>query len=437
MLSIFLLATLTVILFVFSQRTFRRESPAAGAASRKGAPPGRLPRFLGVVFFNVLIVECFAYLCLIFLIFYGNSFFLIGNQKILDKLIKFQLTDAVYVSRDRHNDFYQIDNELGYTVGKKKKFYLYATNHQGIRADREYALLPDEGTVRMAVFGDSFVFCDGEKNVNGWPHFLEKSIGHLEVLNFGVSGYGLGQSYLRYLKDGVKFKPDIVLFNYITTGPRDGLGYGDLLAGRTPLRLSTLYRAIFRVEDGILISRAVTPFDFFDPDFREEYIYRPLGLSERQAVGPRWFGRLNTTLLLKHFFLQKKFSSMAAVRQDIPIDINIKILDNLLKVAEENKSMVLFFCPGEYDGLPGEIKLLLRRHAGHAFYVNFNRSLNYYLETRALNKEELLNDSNHFRPRGNLVYAQLLAAILQEQVWGEGERTFRFDTPTRSFVRVP
>jgi hypothetical protein len=38
----------------------------------------------------------------------------------------------------------------------------------------------------------------------------------IEVLNFGVSGYGIDQAYLRYLRDGRRHRPHVVILGFMT-----------------------------------------------------------------------------------------------------------------------------------------------------------------------------------------------------------------------------
>lgn len=90
------------------------------------------------------------------------------------------------------------------------------SNSSGIRSDREYDLIPPEGVLRIAAFGDSFTHCEDVDNDDTWEALMESSTTGLEVLNFGVAGYGLDQAYLRYLKDGVKYEPDVVFIGFMT-----------------------------------------------------------------------------------------------------------------------------------------------------------------------------------------------------------------------------
>ncbi len=94
-------------------------------------------------------------------------------------------------------------------------------NSQSIRVERitkEFSLNPDSGTLRIAIFGDSFSHGDGVIYSDSWGNQLEQELRsqgiEAEVLNFGVGGYGMDQAFLRYLNRGVEFHPDIVIFGF-------------------------------------------------------------------------------------------------------------------------------------------------------------------------------------------------------------------------------
>ncbi len=87
----------------------------------------------------------------------------------------------------------------------------FIANSAGIRANREYAHDAPRGVTRIGAFGDSFTFSYEVSNNEMWTRLLEQSRPNLEVLNFGFGAYGTDQAYLRYLRDGKAFKPNIVL----------------------------------------------------------------------------------------------------------------------------------------------------------------------------------------------------------------------------------
>src|SRR5439155_12092273 len=69
--------------------------------------------------------------------------------------------------------------------------------------------------VRIAAFGDSFTHCDGVANSFTWEYLLERLNPALEVLNFGVGGYGTDQALLRYELEGMAFHPHIAILGFL------------------------------------------------------------------------------------------------------------------------------------------------------------------------------------------------------------------------------
>jgi len=105
---------------------------------------------------------------------------------------------------------------LGWTI-KPNGYWdnLYRANSQGIRADHIYQFYPDKNKIRITTFGDSFTHGEEVKNNDTWQKQLMKLCPQLEVLNFGVGGYGLDQSFLRYKTEGGKYHPHIVLIGFM------------------------------------------------------------------------------------------------------------------------------------------------------------------------------------------------------------------------------
>lgn len=85
---------------------------------------------------------------------------------------------------------------------------------------------PGEPIFAIAV-GDSFTFCSGVPQEKCWTEILESKLSR-EVLNLGVFGYGTVQKYL-VLKEAVKLKPKIIIFQY---GAGDGVDDKYFLSGK-------------------------------------------------------------------------------------------------------------------------------------------------------------------------------------------------------------
>lgn len=105
---------------------------------------------------------------------------------------------------------------LGWTVKPHGVSESYRANAVGLRGDREYALVPTPDVTRIAAFGDSFTHGDDVGNHEVWTAMLEAAAPRIEVLNFGVPGYGLDQAFLRWREEGIGYRPTVVLIGYMS-----------------------------------------------------------------------------------------------------------------------------------------------------------------------------------------------------------------------------
>jgi len=402
-----------------------------------------------IVLINLLLLEIFLYGYFLFQIFKGTCFFLIGNQNTLDALIKTRLVHSVYFAQGKKNFINQVDNSLGYTVGFNKISGNYKTNQQGFRANREYSLIPPPSVLRLITLGDSFVFCDGETNDNTWQTIMESSARNLEVLNFGVPGYGLGQSYLRYLQDVLQFNPDIVLFNYTLLTSRDQVSPLEFVSAND-LRMAHFYRARFKVENNILLSQGTTPYDLFDPVFRKEYLFSPLGFDEQHDfLSNKFFSISNTGLFVKELIFKRHFQDNFKEPEYDDENINLRILENILAVVKKHGSTAIFLHDRDFDQLPSRIQQLFKEYDSYVLYSNIQSLLNEQymahkdekIECKKLSTPQnicsppnLINSSGHFNAQGNQLYGEVILNILKSRNWGQGERKFRFDVKLSTFV---
>jgi len=71
----------------------------------------------------------------------------------------------------------------------------------GLRATREYAPVRPDGVRRVLACGESFTFGEEVSDAEAWCARLEALVPSLEVLNFGVGGYGTDQALLRVSRE--------------------------------------------------------------------------------------------------------------------------------------------------------------------------------------------------------------------------------------------
>lgn len=110
------------------------------------------------------------------------------------------------------------DHELGWVSNGnfRSSDSLYIYNNRGIRCNGQNDSTNNKSSIRILLFGDSYMHGDEVEFQGTIGYFLEKLYSkmgvNIEILNFAVSGYGMDQAFLRW--EGVKneLKPDYVIF---------------------------------------------------------------------------------------------------------------------------------------------------------------------------------------------------------------------------------
>lgn len=178
-----------------------------------------------------------------------------------------------------------LDSTLGWRYRANYRRNENELNSAGMRATREYAPTPPAGVCRIAVYGDSFVYGTEVVNANSWTALLEGATASLEVLNYGVGGYGTDQAYLRFLAEGDRYAPQVVLIGFAPVNLR---------------RIQNVYRRFIASND---LPIAKPRFIFADsglamlpPPFRSHAQYRALRDDPSRvsalATHDAWYERL-------------------------------------------------------------------------------------------------------------------------------------------------
>jgi hypothetical protein len=102
------------------------------------------------------------------------------------------------------------DQELGWAIkanGTAGKAGEYTANSHGFRGAKDWVTTSSipKGKVRISAYGDSFTHGDAVPLEHTWAEQLQHLRADLQVLNFGVPGYGTDQAFLRFRRDGRKF----------------------------------------------------------------------------------------------------------------------------------------------------------------------------------------------------------------------------------------
>lgn len=127
-------------------------------------------------------------------------------------------------------EFYIADDSRGYALRPgmqgwyQKEGRAYVTiNSQGLR-DAEHQVPKPPNTVRIAVLGDSYAEALQVPVENAFWFVMASRLNEqlvstgkkIEVINFGVSGYGTGQELLTLREHVWQYEPDIVLLAFTT-----------------------------------------------------------------------------------------------------------------------------------------------------------------------------------------------------------------------------
>ncbi len=114
--------------------------------------------------------------------------------------------------------YVRLDAELGWTnaAGGRSKDGRYQINGQELRAERLFSRDIPPGKIRLATFGDSFTFGALVSADETWQAQLEASNPWIEILNFGVNGYGPDQAFLRYEQTIDQLDANVVVIGYMS-----------------------------------------------------------------------------------------------------------------------------------------------------------------------------------------------------------------------------
>jgi hypothetical protein len=143
----------------------------------------------------------------------------------VEGLLRFNLDPSDLVSRDVTDpDRHRLHNELRFWQRYRDGTREFSShdpllgwdNRFGGSRVRDRPQIPErparsaDAPLRVVAVGDSFVFGNDVAPDENFCAVLEQNW-RLEVLNMGVPGYGIDQSYLKYREYGAVYAPDIVL----------------------------------------------------------------------------------------------------------------------------------------------------------------------------------------------------------------------------------
>jgi hypothetical protein len=135
-----------------------------------------------------------------------------------------------FISVGFDDDFTVPDLQLGWSLrpnfsgwtAEENRLYVHI-NSDGLR-DREHSVTKSSNTVRVAVLGDSYMEAMNVPLDKTFSSFLEGNLNacvepkgkRVEIINFGIAGYGTAQELLTFRHHAVNYNPDVVLLAFYT-----------------------------------------------------------------------------------------------------------------------------------------------------------------------------------------------------------------------------
>ncbi|MHC9544709.1 MAG: hypothetical protein AB9903_34780 [Vulcanimicrobiota bacterium] len=131
-----------------------------------------------------------------------------------------------YRSYVTHLESYAVKNSPTYrepeapALSSEDMLLLGWAHYRDAHPENSYILFPEKkkpGTIRIGIFGCSFVHGSEVAMGNEFPTFLHRMFRdagapNIEVINFGVDGYGLNQAYMMWERVGRRYELDHVVF---------------------------------------------------------------------------------------------------------------------------------------------------------------------------------------------------------------------------------
>lgn len=177
------------------------------------------------------------------------------------------LETALRVAGYSAPQWYQLDAQLGWRLHPHRHGWFIAdgekipvhTTPAGFR-DREHTLDKPDGVYRIAVLGDEYSEAMAVKLTQTWWWQLPARLQQcgfqpdklVEVLNFGVGGYGTAQEYVMLETQAMRYQPDLVLLEF---SPSDVMDNSPALAKDTDRPFFTLDpHGVPRIDDSFALA---------------------------------------------------------------------------------------------------------------------------------------------------------------------------------------
>ncbi len=255
------------------------------------------------------------------------------------------------------------------------------------------------GTTRILMLGDSILFGFCVRQEDTFAALLDASGDMLEVINFGVKGYGTDQALIRFEREGLNFKPDIVVLNFcLDNDIKDNAAARSIYGQAYPKPYFTIGNDRLELHDDHLKLSLPRRLALFLAQ-RSVMFHKAVGLfniDEKKAVG-----------------------EPASAGVETASDLTIRLIERMARIADENgiKFIVLFYphqgcftgnCPLADRLLTSPILSSVSKVNMYDHYVRRGLTLENY--------DDLAMDYMfHLTPRGHGLTAGIIKNVLVDR----------------------
>ena len=336
----------------------------------------------------------------------------------------------VLVSRKSANPFFVDDDTLGWTVGSSRKSIngLYESSAEGLRsATQGEAMRDGMNDCRVALVGDSFTFGNDVRFADTWGHRLEQQLPKgCRVLNFGVSGFGIDQMYLRYIRDVRSWKPTLVILSFINHNLFRAMGSaGFLLFDENEFPFIKPRFVLDREGSLDIVNR---PLPRAEDVFKLRYIHDvPFIEYDRAYISAEWDRPM--WWFLHRSYLVRCLTSLFPLHEEgrpYVSDEDMRALNQALlnafvtAVRQDGATSVLVYLPSDKreitkrpTWIPEGLQILNRANLEH---VNLAGCLETVSESDRFVPSGVTGEGGHYTPSANSAIAACLAPTVLERL---------------------
>ncbi|MDY7036652.1 MAG: SGNH/GDSL hydrolase family protein [Thermodesulfobacteriota bacterium] len=320
--------------------------------------------------------------------------------------------------------------DYGWTTKPNCSGQLYQTNSIGLRNNQEFDY-KSQNKIRISTFGDSFTFGAEVSNKDTWQERICDRINNIEILNFAVSAFGLDQSFLRFIKEGIKYDSDIILIGFLSENIfRNVSVYRPFYRPDTGLPLTKPRFTLDKSGDLKLIPNPMTQLkQYTDLYANTKHLLKNFGAND-YYYHHRYFGsKLDFFYSVKIFKItlhqaKNHFDGNQIIingfynQSSEAYEITTKLFDKFVQTSIENDSLpIILIFPGKSD-FKRYNKAQSRIYGPLLDYFISNKFLYLDLLDAFLNEMnnykylEFFADS-HYSPLGNQIVANYITDFLQ------------------------